>query len=63
MEQEQNMALYGFIGPLSKNSAPQRQAMGRFDVCLAGPKVCPTDIVRPHAAQQHITQSILQNMA
>ena len=37
--------------------------MGTFDVCLAGPKVCPTDIVRPQAAQQHISQSILQNMA
>ena len=34
------------IGPLFENGAPQRQAVGTFDVCLAQPKVCPTDIVR-----------------
>ena len=42
------------IGPLFENGAPQRQAVGTFDVCLARPKVCPTAIVRPH---------VLQNMA
>ena len=36
---------------LFENGAPQRQAVGTFDVCLARSKVCPTDIVRPHAAQ------------
>ena len=45
------------------SGAPQRQAVGTFDVCLARPKVCPTDIVRPHAAQLMIDTSILQNMA
>ena len=28
-----------------------KQAFGTFDVCLARPKDCPTDIVRPLAAQ------------
>ena len=39
------------IGSLFENGAPLRQAVGTFDVCLARPKVCATDIVRPHAAQ------------
>ena len=43
------------IGPLFENGAPQRQAIGTFDVCL----------VRPHAAQLVIDTSVnqfLQNM-
>ena len=48
------------IGPLVKNSAPQRQAVGTFDVCLARPKVCFTDIVRPHVAQLMIDTSVNQ---
>ena len=48
------------IGPLFKNGTPQRQAVGTFDVCLARPKVCPTDIVRPHAAQLMIDTSVNQ---
>ena len=28
-----------------------KQAFGTFDVCLGRPKDCPTDIVRPLAAQ------------
>ena len=40
--------------------APQRQAVGTFDVCLARPKVCPTDIVLPHAAQLMIDTSVNQ---
>ena len=46
------------IGPLSENGAPQRQAVGTFDVCLARPEVCPADIVRPHAAQLMIDTSV-----
>ena len=48
------------IGSLFENGAPQRQAVGTFDVCLARPKVCPTDIVRPHAAQLMIDTSVNQ---
>ena len=53
---------YGLVrlGPLFENGAPQRQAVGTFDVCLARPKVCPTDIVRPHAAQLMIDTSVNQ---
>ena len=39
------------VSTLSENGLPQRHAVGTFDVCLARPKNCPTDIVRPHAAQ------------
>ena len=46
------------IGPLLEKGARQRQAVGTFDVCLARPKVCPTDIVRPHAAQLMIDTSV-----
>ena len=46
------------IGPLFENGAPQRQAVGTFDVCLARPNVCSTDIVRPHAAQLMIDTSV-----
>ena len=42
-----------------ENGAPQRQAVGTFDVCLARPKVCPTDI-RPHSAQLMIDTSVNQ---
>ena len=45
------------IRPLLENGAPQRQAVGTFDVCLAQAKVCPTDIVRSHAAQLMIDKS------
>ena len=48
------------IGPLFVNGAPQRQAVGTFDDCLARPKVCPTDIVRPHVAQLMIDTSVNQ---
>ena len=48
------------IGPLFENGAPQRQAVGTFDVCLVRPKVCPTDIVRPHAARLMIDTSVHQ---
>ena len=37
--------------------------VGTFDVCVARPKVCPTDIVRPHSAQLMIDTSVNQNMA
>ena len=40
--------------------APQRQAVGTFDLCLARPKVCPTDMVRPHAPQLMIGTSVNQ---
>ena len=48
------------IGSLLENSAPQRQAVRPFDVCLARPKVCFTDIVRPHSAQLMIDTSVSQ---
>ena len=38
----------------------KRQAVGTFDVCLFRQKVCPTDIVRPHAAQLMIDTSVNQ---
>ena len=47
-------------GPLFENGVPRRQAVGTFDVCLARPKVSPTDIVRPHAAQLMMDTSINQ---
>ena len=40
-----------FFTTLSENGVPPRQAVGTFDVCLVRAKVCPTDNVRPHAAQ------------
>ena len=49
-----------WIGPLFDNRAPQRQAVGTFDVCLTRPKVCPTDTVRPHSAQLMIDTSVNQ---
>ena len=45
---------------LSENGLPQRHAVGTFDVCLVRPKVCPTDIVRPHAAQLMVDTSVNQ---
>ena len=48
------------VSTLSENGLPQRQAVGTFDVCLAQSKVCPTDIVRPHAAQLMIDTSVNQ---
>ena len=34
--------------------------VGTFDVCLARPTVCPTDIVRPHATQLMIDSTVDQ---
>ena len=48
------------IGPLFKNGASQKQAVGTFNVCLAWPKVCPTDIVRPHSVHLIIDTSVNQ---
>ena len=45
------------VSTLSENDLPQRHAVGTFDVCLARPKNCPTDIVRTHAAQFMIDRS------
>ena len=46
------------VSALSENGLPQRHAVGTFDVCLARPKNCPTDIVRPHAAQLMIDTTV-----
>ena len=60
-----SFAKYGLvrIDHLFENGASQRLAVGTFDVCLARlarPKVCPTDIVRPHSAQLMIDASVNQ---
>ena len=39
---------------------PANAHIRTFDVCLAWPKVCPTDIVRPHAAWLMIDTSVNQ---
>ena len=50
-----------FFTTLSENGMPQKQAVGTLDVCLARPKVCPTDIiVRPHTAQHMINTTVDQ---
>ena len=56
------LCLYKERYGLVRKGAPQRPAVGTFDVCLTRPKACPTDIVRPHAAKLMIDscQSILQ---
>ena len=41
------------IGPFVREQRASEEAVGTFDVCLARPKVCPTDIVRPHAASTY----------
>ena len=46
------------VSTLSENGLPQRHAVGTFDVCLARPKNCPTDIARPHAAQLMIDRTV-----
>ena len=46
------------VSTLSENGLPQRHAVGTFDVCLARPKYCPTDIVRPYAAQLMIDRTV-----
>ena len=46
------------VSTLSENGLPQRHAVGTFDVCLARPKNCPADIVRPHAAQLMIDRTV-----
>ena len=38
----------------------ERQTVRTFDVCLARPKICLTDIVRPHMAQLMIDTSVNQ---
>ena len=48
------------VSTLFENGAPQRHAVGTFDVRLARPKVSPTDIVRPHAAQLMIDTTVNQ---
>ena len=54
--------LYGLvqIGPVFENGTPQKQAVGTFDVCLARPKVCATDILRLHVARLMIDTSVNQ---
>ena len=49
-----------FFATLSENCLSQRQAVGTFDVCLARQKDCPSDIVRPHAAQLMIDTTVEQ---
>ena len=46
------------VSTLSENGLPQRHAVGTFDVCLARPKNCPTDTVRPHATQLMIDTTV-----
>ena len=46
------------VSTLSENGLSQRHAVGTFDVCLARPKTCPADIVRPHAAQLVIDRTV-----
>ena len=47
------------VSTLSENGLPQKHArVGTFDVCLARPKNCSADIVRPHAAQLLIDRTV-----
>ena len=46
------------VSTLSEDGLPQRPPVGTFDVCLARPKVCPTDIVRPHAARLMVDRTV-----
>ena len=55
MKQKQNMD-WPFVRE-RRASEPGRR---NLDVCLARPKVCPTDIVRPHSAQLMIYTSANQ---
>ena len=47
-----------FFTTLSENS--QSQTRRTCVVCLARPKVCPTDIIHPHAAQLMIDTTVDQ---
>ena len=49
-----------FFTTLSENRVPQSQTRRTCVVCLARPKVCPTDIIHPHAAQLMIDTTVDQ---